>query len=114
MRTLLALALVTASATCASALEPRMPTLSKASVTAAPGIPRFLAIAEPHQVRGVDVLLLPIDRLLWIEDRTVPKGTREERVLTLVFDLGQPTALVFDDGTATTPAQVLAALSAAR
>ncbi len=111
MRTLLALALFTASAACAT-LEPRMPTLTKASVTAGP--PGFLAIAEPHQVRGADALLLPIARLLWIEDRVVPKGTREERVLTLVFDLGQPTALVFDDGTATTPAQVLAALTAAR
>lgn len=114
MRCLLPLLLATTAAIAAED-GPRVPDLTQAIVQPA-DVPGLLVVSDPRQVRGYDALLLPVARLLYIEDRLAPKGTRTERSVTLVFETGgaQPLRLTFDDGTAAKPAEVLAALAAVR
>ena len=99
----------------ALAAEPTLPSATQATVQPA-DVPGYLVISDPRSTRGYDALLIPLDRIVYISDRLAPKGTREERTLTLAVDLGgsTPTTFVFDDGTATKPAEVLTALAAVR
>ena len=112
MRTSFLLLLVTSLALAA---EPTLPSATKATVQPA-DMPGYLVISDPRSTRGYDALLIPLERMVFISDRVAPKGTREERTLTLAVDLGgpTPTTFIFDDGTATKPAEVLTALAAAR
>ena len=114
MRTLL-LAFLTIVALAAADAGPHLPSLTQATVQPA-SLPGYLVIADPRATRGYDALLIPLARIVWITDRVMPKGTREERTLTLGVDLGGEslTTFVFDDGTGAKPAEVMAALIAAR
>ena len=99
----------------ATAADPTLPSTKQATVQPA-DIPGYLVISDPRSTRGYDALLIPLARIVWISDRVTPKGTREERTVTLAVDFGgtTPTTFVFDDGTATKPAEVLSALAAVR
>ncbi len=92
---------------------PNAPVLQYAKVEPSP-LTGYLLLSRPHQVRGSDSLLLPLARLLWIEDHDVPKGSGSERRLSLVFDYEPRLTLVFNDDTASKPAEVIAAIAAAQ
>jgi hypothetical protein len=118
MRPLLAAALVLSTTGPLLAVDgqPHLPGLREASVQAAADLPGYLVLADPRSTRGYDALLIPVARIVWITDRVAPKGTREERTLTIAVDVGeaQPILFAFDDDTAAKPADVLAAIAAAR
>lgn len=113
MRTTIAVLALCVSA--AIAAEPTLPSTKQATVQPA-DVPGYLVISDPRSTRGYDALLIPLASIVYVTDRVAPKGTREERTLTLAVDLGGPTpaTFIFDDSTATKPAEVLKALAEVR